>query len=221
MSEPFLGEIKVWPMSFAPRYWAFCWGQTLSIAEHSPLYALIGDTYGGDGRSTFKLPDLRGRVPVGMGPGIGIQNPLRLGQMGGSEINHLSIDQLPQHTHTAKFEGTGGGSSTPIKATVSIHANSGVIDSHSQDSPENAYWAVGAAGSGVTAKTIENGYSSKHDVTMASDAVDVTVTGGGGGITDGTVTVDPTGGGRQIENRQPYLGLNYIICMDGLFPPRN
>lgn len=221
MSEPFLGEIKVWPMSFAPRYWAFCWGQTLSIAEHSPLYALIGDTYGGDGRSTFKLPDLRGRVPVGMGPGIGIQYPLRLGQYGGSEANELSVDQLPQHNHAATFTGTGTSSSTPVKATVSVHANSGVIDSHSQDSPENAYWSVATTKSGPSNVPVENSYSSKHDVTMASDAVDVTVTGGGGGITGGDVAIGNTGSNKIIENRQPYLGLNYIICMDGLFPPRN
>ena len=86
--------------TFAPRDWALCQGQTLSIQSNTALFSLIGTTYGGNGQTTFQLPDLRGRVPVGVGKGNGLQETWTLGEMGGVENVTLNVNQLPQHTHT-------------------------------------------------------------------------------------------------------------------------
>ena len=101
--EPFLGEIKMFAGNFAPRGWAFCDGQILSIAQNTALFSLLGTTYGGDGRTTFALPDLRGRVTIhaGYGPGL---SPKRLGEKGGVEAVALTVAQMPNHNHAAQIK---------------------------------------------------------------------------------------------------------------------
>ncbi|WP_134682957.1 phage tail protein [Brevibacillus migulae] len=96
MSEPFLGEIQMFPYGFVPRGWAPCDGSLMPINQNQPLFALLGTTYGGDGMTTFALPDLRGRVPVHVGEGI------TLGQAGGEENHQLNVQEMPMHTHTAR-----------------------------------------------------------------------------------------------------------------------
>ena len=98
--EPFIGQIMTVGFNFAPRGWAFCDGQIVSIAQHTALFSLLGTTFGGDGRMTFALPDLRGRsiVHMGSGPGLG---PISWGQQGGNEQTSLSVPQLPAHNHIA------------------------------------------------------------------------------------------------------------------------
>lgn len=98
MSEPFLGEIKIWALNFAPRGWAFCDGQTLDIAQNTALFSLLGTTYGGDGRTTFALPDLRGRAPIHVGTGPQLPT-FRLGERGGNEAVALTLNELPSHSH--------------------------------------------------------------------------------------------------------------------------
>jgi microcystin-dependent protein len=98
MSEPFIGEIKIVGFNFAPRGWADCNGQLLSIAQNSALFSLFGTYYGGDGRNTFGLPDLRGRLPMHVGQGPGLSSRL-LGQEGGTETNSLTQNQMPAHSH--------------------------------------------------------------------------------------------------------------------------
>jgi microcystin-dependent protein len=99
MSEPFLGMIIIVPYNFAPRGWAFCQGQILPIAQNTALFSLIGTTFGGNGQTTFALPDLRGRVPNGAGQGPGLSS-YDLGQVGGTESTTLTINQMPGHAHT-------------------------------------------------------------------------------------------------------------------------
>jgi len=112
MTEPFLGEIRLFPYTFAPRGWAFCHGQLLPIAQHTALFALIGTMYGGDGRTTFALPDLRGRVAVsaGQGPGLGTYD---VGQTGGAESVTLTEHELPAHNHRMAANGPSSGSDRP------------------------------------------------------------------------------------------------------------
>src|SRR5687768_7321762 len=98
MSQPFLGEIRLFPYNFAPRGWAFCNGQILSIAQNTALFSLLGTTYGGNGQTTFALPDLRGRVANSAGQGPGLQN-YSLGQVAGAESVTLLASQMPAHTH--------------------------------------------------------------------------------------------------------------------------
>lgn len=103
MSEPFVGEIRMFAGNFAPRGWAFCDGQLLAVSQNDALFSLLGTTYGGDGRTTFGLPDMRGRIPVHAGSGPGL-SPRRLGSNAGTEEETLTVNQLPFHSHplTAK-----------------------------------------------------------------------------------------------------------------------
>lgn len=101
-ADPYIGEIAIYPYNFTPRGWAYCQGQLMDINSNQALYSLIGTTFGGDGRSTFALPDLRGRTVVGVGAGNGL-TPVQLGQKGGLE--YLNESNLPAHTHTATLHG--------------------------------------------------------------------------------------------------------------------
>jgi len=101
MSDPFLGEIRMVGFNFAPRGWAMCQGQLLSIAQNNALFALLGTLYGGDGQTTFGLPDYRGRSPVGMGQGPGLSAVVQ-GEMAGTENVTLTLNQMPMHNHVAR-----------------------------------------------------------------------------------------------------------------------
>ena len=109
MSEPFLGQIQPVGFNFAPRGWALCDGQLLSIAQYNALFALLGTTYGGDGRTTFGLPDLRGRAALHVGQGPGLSN-YRWGQRGGEETETLTVNQIPSHNHSSVCKAGPGNS---------------------------------------------------------------------------------------------------------------
>jgi microcystin-dependent protein len=112
MSSPFVGEIRMFGGSFAPAGWMFCAGQLVPISENETLFNLIGTTYGGDGQSTFGLPDLQGRVPVHVGSGF------QLGQNGGTESVTLTTQQIPGHNHTANTTAAGGTTNVPNNTTI-------------------------------------------------------------------------------------------------------
>jgi microcystin-dependent protein len=176
MSTPFIAQIVMFGGNFAPRSWAFCQGQILSIAQNTALFALLGTTYGGNGQTTFALPDLRGRVPVGTGQGPGLP-ATNLGQMAGSPTVTLISTQMPAHNHATQ---------------VVSRASSGAA---TDTLPNNNFLAA------------DNQYSSASDAQMNPTAVQVTV-----GV---------AGGSQPHENMQPYLGINFIIAMEGIFPSRN
>jgi microcystin-dependent protein len=127
MAQPYVGEIRMFGGNFNPAGWMFCDGALLPISEYETLFNLIGTTYGGDGQSTFALPDLRGRVPVHMGQGAGTSNYV-LAQTGGVESVTLSQAQIPVHNHTPLASGTGN-----------------------SDSPGNNFWANSITGKPYTA----------------------------------------------------------------------
>jgi len=110
-ADPFLGQISFFAGNFAPRGWAFCDGQLLAISSNDALFSLLGTIYGGDGRTTFGLPDLRGRSPVHAGSGPGL-TPRQLGQRFGSETNTLSVAQMPSHNHTGSLKATSTSANT-------------------------------------------------------------------------------------------------------------
>ena len=112
MSEPFVGEIRMFAGNFAPRGWAFCDGQLLSVEQHDALFSLLGTIYGGDGRTSFALPDLRCRIPIhpGLGPGL---TPRNLGNKSGAETVAITANQLPSHSHTLEASSVAATESAP------------------------------------------------------------------------------------------------------------
>ena len=128
-----IGEIRMFAGNFAPKGWAFCQGQLLPIAQNQALFSLLGTTYGGDGMTSFALPDLRGRVPVGFGQGPGLSNRV-IGEQFGSELVTLNINQMPSHNHTVNAVTTEGNQNLP---TNSLPANTKTLDKEYSDANAN------------------------------------------------------------------------------------
>jgi microcystin-dependent protein len=123
MDQPFLGMIALFGFNFAPRGWAICQGQLLSIAQNTALFSLLGTTYGGDGITTFALPDLRGRVPLGQGQGPGLSNYV-IGEVTGSENVTLISTQMPAHSHALMVSGTPATAATPVNNVMAVASGS-------------------------------------------------------------------------------------------------
>ncbi len=177
--DPFLGEIRVTGFNFAPSGWALCQGQLLSIASNTALFSLLGTIYGGDGRSTFALPNLQGSIAIGFGQGSGL-SPYTQGQTGGASTVTLTLAQNPTHTHAMPV-GSGKGVNAP--------------------SP-TAYLAGEARGG-----------TGNAFATPATQAASPT--------TMAAAEANLTGGGQAHNNMAPYLALNYIIALEGIFPSRD
>ncbi|OYP36007.1 phage tail protein [Rhodopirellula sp. MGV] len=156
MSEPFLGEIRSFGFNFAPRGWAHCDGQLLPISQNTALFSLLGTIYGGDGRTTFALPDLRGRVGIHMGNGPGLPS-YSIGNRGGAVEVTLNNAQIPSHSHTAD-----------------VRCQSAVAAGH-QNTPVGATWATDAGSSGATYSTVAPNES------MLEGTVQISSTGGSQG----------------------------------------
>lgn len=191
-SDPFIGEISLVAFSYAPDGWALCDGRLLSVSQYGALYSLIGATYGGDGVSTFALPDLRGRAAVGAGAGQGL-SPISLGSYLGQESVQLLQSQLPAHTHAASFN-SGGVRPVGYSGSASLTDPTGAV-------PANP---VGEGGVPLPA------FASAAEANAGLAPLPV----------QGQVTVSPTGAGQPLNLRNPALGLNYIIALAGVFPPR-
>ena len=134
MADPFVAEIRIFPFNFAPRGWAFCDGQLMPISQNTALFSLLGTTYGGDGKSTFALPDVQGNAPLHVGgnqpgPGLSLYD---LGQMGGSDTVTLLQSEIPVHTHTLRANNTLGDSPQPAGNTLARYANA-----YQQNSTQN------------------------------------------------------------------------------------
>lgn len=165
--DPFIAEIRIFAGNFAPTGWAFCHGQLLPISQNTALFSLLGTVYGGNGTSTFALPDLRGRAPMHPNPGGTGLTPRSLGETVGEEEVTLLPEELPVHTHG------------PVQAA----ATPGTADSPAARFP---------AGGGA--------YGPTADTTMAPTSI--------------------TGLGQPLSLMQPYLALNFIIALQGVYPPR-
>lgn len=175
--NPFLGQIQIVSFDFAPKGWAQCDGQVMSIQQNTALFSLIGTFYGGDGQRTFALPDLRGRVPIheGQGPGL---SPYNVGQVGGTETVTLLLEQMPVHTHQMMGQSSLGTLASPL-------GTNGAGDVWATQSRLNVY----------------------------SAAVPDTAMGG--------QSITSAGGNQPHPNMSPYLVVNYIIALAGVFPSRN
>lgn len=174
MSEPFLGQISMVGFNFAPRGWALCDGQILPINQNQALFSLLGDTYGGDGRTSFALPDLRGRAAVHPGGGPGLDN-ITWGQRGGAEAVALAASEMPVHRHDLLASTDLANANVPGNALPAARGRGGLL----------LYAAPGS------------------EVAMNPD----------------TVTV--AGANAPHDNMQPYLVLNFVIALQGIFPSRS
>ena len=199
--EPFIGQIMPFVGNFAIRGWAKCDGQLLPISQNTALFSIIGTTYGGDGRTTFALPDLRGRAPMhyGHGPGLSTRT---LGERVGGEYNILNVAQLPAHNHTAAVNN--------INVDIKHFASSAEA---TLDAPTNG--SVLASANEVTGRT-------SSPVRMYNEATpDIELGGIVSAAGSASVTVGLTGGNQPINNMQPSLGVNYLIALQGIFPSRS
>ena len=191
-ATPMLGTVVPWAPNFAPRSWAFCHGQLLSIAQNSALFSILGTIYGGDGRTTFGLPDMRGRVAIHAGSGPGLSS-YPLGRKQGEEDVALNASTMPSHTHAVTQE-----KSFEILATTN-EGNRQAPTSTNRLSAAKLTFGVDA-----------NLYSTA--------AEDTTL---GGLQASGDLALNGAGNSQAHQNKQPYLVLNYIIALLGIFPSRN
>lgn len=171
MAEPFIAEIRIFAGNFAPRGWAFCNGQLLPIAQNTALFSIIGTIYGGDGRTTTGLPNLKGRAAMHAGNGPGLSSR-RLGESGGVSDVELSANQIPSHNHVIQGSGLGETTGNPDNATLA------------DTTPLNNYAPL------------------LDKEQLAADAL------------------ANVGASRFHNNMQPFLGLNFIIALVGIFPSR-
>ena len=171
MSEPFVGEIRMFAGNFAPRGWAFCDGQLLAVSQNDALFSLLGTIYGGDGRTTFGLPDMRGRIPIHAGQGPGLSSR-RLGAKSGAENVTLTTNQMPSHSHDFNV------TTKPA----------------SSDSP---------AGHMLADMTPAALYTDKAPARVVA-----------------TSAIANTGGAQHHSNLQPFLCVNFIIALFGIYPSR-
>lgn len=182
--EGYMAEIRMFSGDFAPRYWALCQGQLMAISSNSALFSLLGTTYGGNGTTTFALPDLRSRVPVGTGSGGGLT--VELGEVGGETSHTLIQSEMPAHNHAATLTAT-----SPASSASSTEVPSATV------APGPA-----ALGAGV----------SKNFGTADANLAPPTVA---------APTLGIAGSSSPHNNLQPYLGMKYIICTQGIYPSRN
>jgi microcystin-dependent protein len=200
--EPFLGEIETFGFNFAPRGWAFCDGQILPINQNQALFSLLGTTYGGDGRTTFALPDLRGRVALHPGNGPGLSS-IRQGEKGGSETRTLTTANLPSHNHAATLNATNerGNSEYP----------NDLVDGENPGDPQIEFRNVLASKARTKIYKVE-----PPQVDATSPPPIVTVP-----MSPKSITVANTGGGQSFSIRDPFLGIYHSIALVGVFPSRN
>ena len=210
--DPFLGEILGFAGNFAPRGWALCNGQLLAISQNSALFSILGTTYGGDGRTTFGLPDLRGRAPMHAGHGPGLTNRV-LGARFGTETNTMTVNQMPQHNHLATLSITGATGSISGTASATMNINNTASATEGGDGSYLGYSEGGALYNG----TSETGKA------LATDAISVDTSGLGVVLTtvSGNVTVLNNGGQQPQNNMQPVEVINWIIAIQGVFPSRS
>lgn len=188
--EGTMAEIRLFAGNFSPKSWAYCNGQLLAIATNTALFSLLGTTYGGDGRTTFALPDFRGRHPLSAGQGPNLPNYV-LGELTGVQSTTLLLTNLPNHTHILN-----GSPTITVRQPCYVGEGTG-------NEPENNYPATPSGGAQM--------YGTPADDTMKTyDLAPVS-----------NLMAGASGGSQPISIGSPFLGINYIICMFGIFPSRD
>lgn len=208
-SVVYIGSICTTAANFCPRGYLEAAGQIMAVTDNTALFSLLGDMYGGDGRTNFALPDLRGRSAIGAGTGPGL-TPVMQGTRRGMEYVTMSVAQMPTHSHTAIFTPEGGGGGT---VTVNIPVSGNTEGNKTTPDADYSYLAASPAAPDRDAAGIWS-----NTMSQVATVKGVTTSGGGGG--GGTVTIGTTGGSQPLPNVPPQLGLKYCIATQGLYPPR-
>lgn len=199
MDDFLISSIIGWGPSWSPRGWSICEGQLLSIADNPAVFSLIKTIYGGDGRTTFALPDLRGRAPIGYGQSPGT-NSHPQGSSQGSETQVLTVLEMPSHTHT-----------------VTTKDLSSAITASTTDADTNVPGPDKVLAKGIVP---ESGPAEQRIANVYVDAAKADTTVQGGAVT-GSVINSSTGGGQPFSILQPVTAINFIFCMQGIYPSRN
>ena len=230
--DPMLGMIFMVPWSWAPYNYQLCQGQVVNIQQYEALYSLTGTVFGGNGSTTFALPNLMGRAPIGTGQLL--PNNYTLGATGGTFATTLSQQNLPVHNHAATFTPTFGQQVISIPATT---GNLGVTTTASltarqvsgANTPQNNFLLGSGGAAGGAANIYVDPNTAGTDVTLGGLSVGSTLTGTAGSgaatvtinaVTGGTVATGATGASAPFSNMQPYLALSFVIAMNGLYPDR-
>lgn len=211
MADPFLGEIRMVGFNFNPYGWALCQGQIMSLSQNTALFALLGTVYGGDGVSTFALPDLRGRTAVGQGQGPGLSAYV-MGEQGGFEHVTQTSANLPPHTHILALSANNNLGGTTVPQVVNADATS--------VSPiAGGCLGIPNDGAGTTYQLYHSGKDNNGNPLPRVDLAPQTVTVTGNTTVSGTASVAGTGIPSSILS--PFLTMNFIIALQGIFPSRN
>ena len=198
--EVFVGWVQTFSFQFAPRGWTLCRGQLLPISQNTALFSLIGTTYGGDGRTTFALPNFNGRTAIGQGQAPGTSINWQMGMLFGNDIHVLSLAEMPAHSHSGDWSSDNNGGLT---ATTSDAIS---------NTPEN----------GLVLGTTVPGPAAPDQPEKIYASLDAnTVTLGGLNLGTASVSVGVSGGNNAFNIVQPSLGINYSIALQGIFPSRN
>lgn len=198
--DGYLGEIKIWAGMWAPRGWMFCQGQILEIRQNTVLYTLLQQTYGGNGQTTFALPNLCGRVPIGVGQIGAKTNIYQQGRIGGSETHTLQSNELANHSHS--FGGT-------FNATSALKGATDGTSTNSVDTTKDTYLDATGVKAGLSANA--NIYATNATQFAYIKGVETTISAGSG-------STGTTGNSAPFSIVQPYLPMNYIICVYGSYP---
>lgn len=204
MAEPLVGQIQAFGFSYAPQDWNLCLGQLLQVSQNAALFSLLANRYGGDGQSTFALPDLRGRTAIGMGQGPGLSNHL-LAAKGGAETATLTQANLATHTHIATVA-----SGTKIGITGTLSASDSTSVNYSQAPTPNAVLGAGTTSGGDTV-AIYAPAGTTANVPLAGISIS-------GSLGVGSITNSNTGGGMPFSILPPFLVLNFSIAISGVYP---
>jgi microcystin-dependent protein len=210
MADPCIGEIKMFAGTYAPRGWALCRGQLISVAQNTALFSLLGTLYGGDGQTTFGIPDLQGRTPIGFGNGTGL-TPRQQGEKLGIERVALLATQIPGHSHTIANTVTSDPSNLSISGSANLKCNN--TAGSSQDPEGNFPAATPRGGASI--------YSGTGTQNMNAGAIELNLNVTGQVNIGVTSECHQNAGGGSHDNMPPYLAINFIIALEGLYPSRD
>ena len=213
--EQFMGMIAAFGFRFAPQDWSLCKGDILKIDGNNALYSLLRDRYGGDGSSTFGLPDLVSRAPVGDGMSRSFGTIYQIGAKGGAQNLTLSADQLPAHSHMPIFEGTY--INDPFEATLDVKFGLGQATTPADGFTLSTPSQESAPSTFVPGDSLYIPPDSNQTIVPLSG---LETTGNSAVATDVKITIAETGDGQSMPIQDPFLAINYCIAVDGLYPPR-